>query len=318
MRVVLANPRGFCAGVERAISTVEAALEQFGGPIYVRHEIVHNRHVLAALTRRGAVFVEDLQDVPLGARVIFSAHGVAPTAWREARARALKIIDATCPLVTKVHLEAVAHARAGRTLLVIGHRGHPEVVGTVGQYLGAGGARIEVIEDRAMAEKLVVDGPEQIAYVTQTTLSADYVAGVVVTLQRKFPRLLAPHREDICYATSNRQRAVQAIAGRCDVVIVIGADHSSNSARLCEVAQAAGVAAYLVDSDEKVDRAWFRNDGTIGVTSGASVPEVLVEGLLAKFRRWWPDLVEETLGEPEKLHFRVPREVDRAASGRSR
>jgi 4-hydroxy-3-methylbut-2-en-1-yl diphosphate reductase len=312
MKIVLANPRGFCAGVERAIATVEAALARYGRPVYVRHEIVHNRHVLGALTARGAVFVEDLRDVPPGARVIFSAHGVAPTVWREAGARALTIIDATCPLVTKVHLEAAEHARAGRTLLVIGHRGHPEVIGTVGQYLGAGGRHVAVIEDEDMAEAITVADLDAIAYATQTTLSTEHAAGIVAILQRRFPRLRAPRRDDICYATSNRQRAVQAMARFCDIVVVLGADHSSNSVRLREVAEAAGVAAYLVETGEKVERAWFRRARTIGVTAGASVPEILVERLVARFRAWWPDLTEEILGEPETLQFRLPRELERA------
>lgn len=311
MKVITANPRGFCAGVERAIGVVETALELYGTPIFVRHEIVHNMHVLATLTARGAVFVESLQDVPLGARVIFSAHGVSPVVWKEAKARGLKVIDATCPLVTKVHLEVTEHGRDGRTLFVIGHADHPEVIGTVGQYRGAGGSHVVVIADEMAAETVVVDDPEDIAYVTQTTLSTDQTARIIAVLQRRFPRLRGPHRDDICFATSNRQNAVQALVRRCDVVIVLGANHSSNSVRLREVAEAAGVSAYLVDTDESVDRAWFDGKLVIGVTSGASVPEVLVQRLLARFRTWWPDLVEESIGEPETVQFRLPRELER-------
>ncbi len=315
MKVVLANPRGFCAGVDRAVRIVEAALEQYGIPIYVRHEIVHNHQVLAALTARGAIFVENLRDIPSGARVIFSAHGVAPTVWSEAGAQALKVIDATCPLVTKVHLEAAKHGRKHRTLIVIGHPDHPEVIGTVGQYVGVGGSHVVVVEDETMAENVPIDLCDDIAYVTQTTLSTEHTARIVAILQRRFPRIIGPPREDICYATSNRQRAVQALARRCEVIVVLGADHSSNSVRLREVAQAACVPTYLVDNDEKVDRGWFERRATIGVTAGASVPEQLVERLLARFRTWWPDLIEENLGEPETLQFRLPRELEGAVAG---
>jgi 4-hydroxy-3-methylbut-2-enyl diphosphate reductase len=311
MKVVLANPRGFCAGVERAVRIVEAALEKYGRPIYVRHEIVHNRHVLGSLAERGAIFVEDLQDIPVGARVIFSAHGVAPTVWSGAQERSLKTLDATCPLVIKVHHEVIKHARAGRTVFVLGHRNHPEVIGTVGHYVSAGGSCIVVIEDKISAETVNVDDPDNVAYVTQTTLSCDQTAETIGILRRRFPRLLGPHRQDICYATQNRQHAVKALAEQCELVIVLGASHSSNSARLREVAEEAGAAAYLVDSADSIDPSWFEGRETVGVTSGASVPEVLVERLLAKFRKWWPDMIEETFGEPEDLNFRMPRELER-------
>lgn len=311
MKVILANPRGFCAGVERAVRMVEAALEHYGRPIYVRHEIVHNRHVLASLAERGAIFVEDLQQIPVGARVIFSAHGVAPTVWSEAHKRSLKTLDATCPLVTKVHHEVAKHAGAGRTVFVVGHRDHPEVIGTIGHYTSAGGACIVIIENEISAETATVDDPDNVAYVTQTTLSGDQTAQIIAILQRRFPRLQGPHRQDICYATLNRQNAVKALAERCEIIIVLGASHSSNSIRLREVAEDAGVAAYLVDCAEHVDPSWFDGKEIVGVTSGASVPEVLVERLLAQFRAWWPDMTEGALGETEALNFRMPRELER-------
>jgi 4-hydroxy-3-methylbut-2-enyl diphosphate reductase len=313
VKVILANPRGFCAGVDRAIKVVEVALEQYGSPIYVRHEIVHNDHVLASLRARGAVFVEDIEDVPLGATVIFSAHGVAPAAFNEARKRNLRVVDATCPLVTKVHHEVANNAQRGRTVFIIGHRDHPEVIGTVGHYVGAGGTQVVVIEDEAQAEGVEVDGPDGFAYVTQTTLSADHTAQIVAILQRRFPGLRGPHRQDICYATLNRQHAAQTLARLCELVIVIGASHSSNSVRLREVVQAAGVPAYLVSSDENVDRRWFERKATIGITSGASAPELLVERLLTRFRIWWPELTVESIGEPERLQFRMPRELERSS-----
>jgi len=312
MKVFIANPRGFCAGVDRAIRIVETALEQYGSPIYVRHEIVHNRHVLAALTERGAIFVEDLQDVPAGARVIFSAHGVSPGVWAEAGARALKSLDATCPLVAKVHLDVAKHASAGRTVLVIGHHGHPEVVGIVGHFAAAGGVRVAVVEDEIAAESVIVGDPDNLAYVTQTTLSSDNTARIIAALQRRFPRLHGPHGQDICYATVNRQRAVQSLAGMCELVVVLGASHSSNSARLRETAEAAGVPAYLVDSEKRLERNWFAGKETIGITSGASVPEFLMAGLLARFREWWPDMIEESIGEPDVQYFRMPRELEPA------
>lgn len=311
MKVLIANPRGFCAGVDRAIRIVETALEQYGRPIYVRHEIVHNRHVLASLTERGAIFVEDLHEVPVGARVIFSAHGVSPSVRIQADTRSLKSIDATCPLVVKVHHEVTKHARAGRTVLVIGHCNHPEVIGTVGHYTAAGGAHVVVIEDELAAESAVVEDPDNVAYVTQTTLSSDNADRIVSILQRRFPYLRGPHGPDICYATVNRQRAVKSLAKLCQLVIVVGASHSSNSARLRETAEAAGVPAYLVESEQRIDREWFAGKDTIGVTSGASVPELLVDRLLARMRGWWPDMIAESIGEADTQYFRMPRELER-------
>ena len=307
MKVILANPRGFCAGVERAVRIVEVALEQYGRPIYVRHEIVHNSHVIGELAKRGAIFVENLGDVPRGSRVIFSAHGVSPAVLNEARARKLKTIDATCPLVAKVHLEATKQGHNRRNLIVIGHRDHPEVTGTIGHYLNGGGCRVTVVEDEAAAEGIPVEFGENTAYVTQTTLSTDETARIIAVLQRRIPSLISPPHEDICYATSNRQRAVKALAQQCDVIVVLGADHSSNSLRLREVAQAEGVDAYLVENALKLDQGWFEDCDVIGVTSGASVPEILVQRLLVKFRMWWPRLIEETLGQSETVQFRLPR-----------
>jgi 4-hydroxy-3-methylbut-2-en-1-yl diphosphate reductase len=308
MKLLLANPRGFCAGVERAIASVERALDLFGAPVYVRHEIVHNRHVVESLRARGARFVESLDEVPEGALVMWSAHGVAPTVGEEAARRGLRVIDATCPLVTKVHLEVAEHARAGRTVFVIGHRNHAEVQGTVGHYRGAG--RIEVIENEAEAAAVRADAALQAAYVTQTTLSLDDTARTLAVLRTRVPQLAGPHKDDICYATQNRQRAVRELAQQCDAVVVIGAAHSSNSVRLREVAQAAGVRAWLVDSADPVERSWFDGCSTIGLTSGASVPEPLVQALVQRFRHWWPALEVQRIGTPEHVHFRLPRALE--------
>jgi 4-hydroxy-3-methylbut-2-enyl diphosphate reductase len=308
MKVLLANPRGFCAGVERAIASVERALDLYGAPVFVRHEIVHNRHVVESLRARGAVFVEQLDEVPEGALVMWSAHGVAPAIEEAAARRRLRVIDATCPLVTKVHLEVAEHARAGRTVFVIGHRDHAEVQGTVGHYRGTG--RIQVIEGESEAAAVPADGALDAAFVTQTTLSLDDTARTLAALRARVPHLVGPHKDDICYATQNRQRAVRELAGQCDAVVVIGAAHSSNSVRLREVAQAAGVRAWLVDCADDVERAWFDGCETIGVTSGASVPEPLVQALLARLRGWWPQLEEQRIGTPEHIHFRLPRALE--------
>ncbi|MFL5253375.1 MAG: 4-hydroxy-3-methylbut-2-enyl diphosphate reductase, partial [Rhodopila sp.] len=289
MKVVLANPRGFCAGVVRAIEIVELALERFGPPIYARHDIVHNQHVVADFVARGVVFVEDLQDVPPGVRVIFSAHGVGPAIWRQAADRALPVIDATCPLVVKVHQEVAAYARAGCTVFLIGHRSHPEIIGTLGHYDGHPD-RIHVIETVEEADCVTAVNPDDVAYATQTTLALDAVAPIVAVLSRRFPRLRAPHAADICYATQNRQRAVRSLVETSDVVLVVGARQSSNSMRLCEVAQASGVPAYLADCADAVRREWFSAADTIGLTSGASVPELLVTQVLDRLREWWPEL----------------------------
>jgi 4-hydroxy-3-methylbut-2-en-1-yl diphosphate reductase len=311
MKVVLANPRGFCAGVVRAIDIVTLSLERFGPPIYVRHDIVHNNHVVADFVARGVVFVEDLRDVPTGTRVIFSAHGVGPAVWREAADRDLAVIDATCPLVIKVHQEVAAYSRIGYTVFLIGHRGHPEVVGTLGHY-EENLARIHVIESVLEAELVKAEDPDKVGYATQTTLATDAVAPIVSVLARRFPKLRAPHASDICYATQNRQRAVRELAQVCDVILVVGAQRSSNSVRLREVAEAAGVPARLADSAAALERDWFWAAETIGLTSGASVPEMLVAEVLLRLRSWWPDITTMSIGETETLQFRPPRELERA------
>jgi 4-hydroxy-3-methylbut-2-en-1-yl diphosphate reductase len=309
VKIFLANPRGFCAGVVRAIRIVEAAIERYGAPIYVRHEIVHNRHVQERLSALGAVFVEELDAVPDNVPVVFSAHGVARSVWDEAQARNLTVIDATCPLVTKVHLEVAKHARASRTVFVIGHRDHPEVIGTVGHYHGSGDAHVEVIETEAEARTAQAVDIGSVAYVTQTTLSTDSTAGIVAILRERFPQLMAPAVTDICYATQSRQQAVRALAKRSDCVIVVGARHSSNSMRLVEVARASGAPARLTDCAAELDQSWFYGMQSIGITAGASAPECLVTEIVDRFRSWWPDLTEESIGEPETVHFRMPSEL---------
>jgi len=310
MKVLLGSPRGFCAGVDRAISIVESALQRFGPPVYIRHEIVHNGHVLASLRERGAIFVDRLEEVPRQALVIFSAHGVAPAVWREADERQLRIIDATCPLVKKVHLEVVKHARNRRTVLVIGHPEHVEVMGTVGHYEPGSDARIIVVENEDQARAVTIDDPENVAYVTQTTLAADSTAGIIGVLKERFPHIVAPQADDICYATQNRQRVVAKLADLSDIVVILGARHSSNSVRMLEVALARGRRAHLVDCAGDVKREWLAGIATIGVTSGASSPEHLVTELLETLRGWYSDLREETIGRPETVQFRMPREFE--------
>ncbi|MEO5341469.1 MAG: 4-hydroxy-3-methylbut-2-enyl diphosphate reductase [Magnetococcus sp. MYC-9] len=278
MRVVLAEPRGFCAGVERAIAIVERALEKFGAPLYVRHEIVHNRWVVDALRRKGAVFVHELHEVPTGATVIFSAHGVARAVEEDGQQRGLQVLDATCPLVSKVHREADRLHRSGHRLILIGHRGHPEVDGTMGQ-LPPG--HMEVVSRWEEVAELPTRAGQQAAYITQTTLSLDETAEVVAALKERFPDIVGPPREDICYATQNRQNAVKALARLCDLILVLGAPNSSNSNRLREVAQRAGVTAYLIESAEDLRAEWLQGVNCLGITAGASAPEILVDGLLA-------------------------------------
>jgi 4-hydroxy-3-methylbut-2-en-1-yl diphosphate reductase len=308
MKVVLANPRGFCAGVVRAIDIVELALQRFGPPIYVRHDIVHNGHVVADFAARGVVFVEDLRQVPAGVRVIFSAHGVGPAVWQEAASRDLPVIDATCPLVLKVHQEVAAYARAGCSVLLIGHRNHPEIIGSLGHYGGAADC-IHVIETVGDAQRVSVADPAAVAYATQTTLALDAVAPIIAALKHRFPKLRGPRAADVCYATQNRQRAVLSLTELCDMVLVIGARQSSNSVRLREVAAAAGVHAYLTDNAAGLKPEWFAGIETIGLTAGASVPEALVAQVLDRLRRWWPDLIVESIGELESVQFRLPSEL---------
>ena len=307
MRIHLANPRGFCAGVERAIEIVERAIELFGAPIYVRHEVVHNRYVVDRLRRLGAVFLEELDDVPAGATVIFSAHGVSKAVRAEADRRGFSVFDATCPLVTKVHLEVVRHARDGRELILIGHVGHPEVEGTMGQFDTSGGGLIHLVETVADAQELVVADPSRLAFVTQTTLSVDDTAQIVAVLQGRFPALFGPRHEDICYATQNRQDAVKQLVEQCQVVIVVGSKSSSNSNRLREIAQKRGIRGYLVDSAADMDPLWFTGVTDVGVTAGASAPEILVREVVARLQEWGGAVATELLGREEHVVFALPK-----------
>ena len=307
MQILLANPRGFCAGVDRAIEIVERALELFGAPIYVRHEVVHNRHVVEGLRARGTVFVDDLDEVPDDATVIFSAHGVSRAVHEEGARRGLRVFDATCPLVTKVHLEVSRHAREGRECVLIGHKGHPEVEGTMGQYDGSRGGAMYLVETPRDVAQLVVRNPDNLAFVTQTTLSVDDAASVIDGLRKRFPRIQGPRKDDICYATQNRQDAVKALAGQCDVFLVVGSPNSSNSNRLREIAEKQGVAAYLVDAADEIRREWVTDKLSVGVTAGASAPEALVNDVVERLRAWGGEVVEELPGRREKVTFSLPR-----------
>jgi 4-hydroxy-3-methylbut-2-enyl diphosphate reductase len=311
MRVLLANPRGFCAGVDRAIDIVERALELFGAPIYVRHEVVHNRHVVERLRERGAVFVEELAEVPAASTVIFSAHGVSAAVEAEAARRGLTVFDATCPLVTKVHMEVQRYAREGRDVLLIGHAGHPEVEGTMGRFDPSAGGHIHLIESVADAANIVVRDPARLAFVTQTTLSVDDTAEIVAALRARFPQLAAPRREDICYATQNRQDAVKKLLEICDVLVVVGSRASSNSNRLRELAERAGVPGYLVDGPEELRPEWFAGKQAVGVSAGASAPELLVAQVVAQLKSWGGAASEEVLGREERVYFALPRGLRR-------
>jgi len=309
MNILLANPRGFCAGVERAIAIVERALEKFGAPIYVRHEVVHNRYVVDGLKAKGAVFVEELSEVPDGATVIFSAHGVPQSVRIEAEKRGLKVFDATCPLVTKVHLEVSRLHKQGYEIVMIGHKGHPEVEGTMGQATGRM-YLVENVEDVAQLQPTVgAGGTVPLAYVTQTTLSVDDARVIVHALTARFPKIVGPRKDDICYATQNRQDAVKAMAGKVDVVIVVGSKNSSNSNRLREVAAIGGIPAYLVDGAEQIDAKWLGGNARIGVTAGASAPEVLVNGVVERLRTLGADKIETLEGVAENVNFPLPKEL---------
>jgi len=316
-KILLANPRGFCAGVDRAISIVERALELFGAPIYVRHEVVHNRFVVDGLRAKGAVFVEELDEVPDGATVIFSAHGVARAVVDEAKRRGLRVFDATCPLVTKVHLEVQKHARDGREVVLIGHAGHPEVEGTIGQYVGEGAERgaIYLVETSEDVAKLVVKNPEELAYVSQTTLSMDDTAKVIDALRARFPKIQGPRKDDICYATQNRQDAVKALVDKVDLLLVVGSKNSSNSNRLRDLAVRAGVPAYLIDSADDIQPEWLAGVATVGVTAGASAPDILVQEAVARLKTFGVESVAELQGREERITFSLPRELSRAARG---
>ena len=301
--ILLAQPRGFCAGVDRAIEIVERALVEFGAPIYVRHEIVHNAYVVDDLRSRGAIFIEQLADVPTGSIVIFSAHGVSRAVQEEAAERGLKIFDATCPLVTKVHMEVAKMRREGREIIMIGHQGHPEVEGTMGQADGG----MHLVETPADVEQLQVRDPARLAYVTQTTLSIDDAADVIAALKRRFPLIAEPKKGDICYATTNRQQAVKEMAPQVDVVIVVGSPNSSNSNRLREVAEKRGALAYMVDNAAQIDPEWLRGKARIGVTAGASAPEILVQAVVDRLRECGVDNVRTLEGAEEHVVFPMPK-----------
>ena len=306
--ILLAQPRGFCAGVDRAIDIVERALELHGAPIYVRHEIVHNRYVVADLRAKGAVFIDELEDAPSGAIVVFSAHGVSKAVRAEAEQRGQRVFDATCPLVTKVHIEVARMREAGREIVMIGHKGHPEVEGTLGQADGGGMYLVETVED---VEALQVQNPDNMAYVTQTTLSVDDAAVVAAALKARFPTIAEPKKSDICYATQNRQDAVKVMAPDCDLVLVVGSPNSSNSNRLREVAQRLGAAAYLVDGADAIDAAWLQGRQRIGITAGASAPEVLVQQVIERVKELGAVSVRTMQGLEENVAFPLPRELSR-------
>lgn len=304
MKVMLAEPRGFCAGVDRAIAVVEQAIEQFGAPVYVRHEIVHNKFVVEALRNQGAVFINEVEDAPDGALLIFSAHGVSQAVQQAAKQREVQVIDATCPLVTKVHMELIRHYRAGEQVILIGHAGHPEVEGTMGQ---APRGAVLLVATPQDVEQLEVEDETRLAYVTQTTLSVDDTRDVIEALQRRFPAIQGPKRDDICYATTNRQEAVKAMASECDAVLVIGSKNSSNSNRLREVAERQGAHAYLIDTADDVEECWFDGVHTVGVTAGASAPEELVQGLLTRLRELGGGTeVRRLKTAEEKIVFQLP------------
>lgn len=310
MDILLANPRGFCAGVDRAIEIVNRALETLGAPIYVRHEVVHNQFVVNDLKQRGAIFVEELDEVPAGATVIFSAHGVSQAVRNEATLRGLNVFDATCPLVTKVHIEVTRHCRAGRDVVLIGHAGHPEVEGTMGQWLNQGAqGKIYLVENIQSAEILEVSQPEHLAYTTQTTLSVDETRDVIASLRLRFPKILGPKHDDICYATQNRQDAVRDLSNQCDLIFVVGSVNSSNSNRLRELAEKNGARAYLIDGKDDIQAVWLQGALKIGVTAGASAPELLVQGVVSHLHSLANGKIEELSGEPENMVFALPKEL---------
>lgn len=309
MQIRLANPRGFCAGVDRAIEIVNRALDVFGAPIYVRHEVVHNKFVVNNLRDRGAVFVDELDEVPDDHLVIFSAHGVSQAVKTEADRRGLKVFDATCPLVTKVHMEVMRYSRNGDECILIGHQGHPEVEGTMGQYDASNGGRIYLVEDEADVTRLEVNDPSRLAYVTQTTLSMDDTAKVIDALRAKFPQIQGPRKDDICYATQNRQDAVKQLAADCDLMLVVGSPNSSNSNRLRELAERMGTPAYLIDEAGQIDPAWLEGRKVVGVTAGASAPEVLVNDVISRLQELGGEAPEEVSGRKENIVFSMPREL---------
>jgi 4-hydroxy-3-methylbut-2-enyl diphosphate reductase len=310
MKVVLAMPRGFCAGVVRAIEIVELALEKYGAPIYVRHEIVHNRHVVESLKARGARFVETLDEVPAGAVTVFSAHGVSQAVEQEARDRGLPVLDATCPLVTKVHNQGRRYEAQGRTIILIGHAGHPEVEGTLGRIPRP----VHLVQTVADIDRLPLAADTPIAYVTQTTLSIDDTQAIIEALHGRFADVIGPDTRDICYATQNRQRAVRDLSKLADVVLVVGANNSSNSNRLREIGEESGVPSYLIADASELDPAWIEGVSTIGLTAGASAPEVLIEGVIDRLAEWHPVEVSTLPGREERIHFRLPVELRQPAA----
>lgn len=316
MQILLANPRGFCAGVDRAIEIVERALEALGAPIYVRHEVVHNRFVVDDLRAKGAVFVEEVDEIPDGATCIFSAHGVSQAVREAASRRGLTVFDATCPLVTKVHIEVQRYSREGREVVLIGHAGHPEVEGTMGQFDPAQGGAIYLVETPDDVATLPIRDPSRLAFVTQTTLSMDDTARVIDALRARFSEIHGPRKDDICYATQNRQDAVKDLAGRCDVVLVVGSRNSSNSNRLRELAEQRGVAAYLIDGAQDIREEWLTDKARVGVTAGASAPEVLVKAVVERLTEMGGTTAEELAGREESVVFSLPPSLRRAMSGR--
>lgn len=317
MKILLANPRGFCAGVNRAIEIVERAIEAFGAPIYVRHEVVHNRYVVDCLRDKGAVFVDELSEVPNDCIVIFSAHGVSKAVQNEAKSRGLKVFDATCPLVTKVHMEVIRHQQGGRECVLIGHANHPEVEGTLGQYekgqyekgqyQSTNGGGMYLVENVAQAEALKVQNPDELSYVTQTTLSMDDTAEIIDALKKRFPKIQGPKKDDICYATQNRQDAVKQLAPQCDVVLVVGSKNSSNSNRLRELAERMGSKAYLIDNAGQIERQWLDGANAIGVTAGASAPEILVDQVIKYLESVGGGTTQEIQGVIENVSFSLPK-----------
>ena len=308
MQVLLANPRGFCAGVDRAIDIVERALELFEAPIYVRHEVVHNRYVVNYLRDKGAVFVEELEAVPDDATVIFSAHGVSKAVRAEAELRGLKVFDATCPLVTKVHMEVVRHVKAGCECILIGHAGHPEVEGTMGQVEKQKGV-MHLVETPEDVKKLVVNNEEKLAFVTQTTLSMDDTGKVIDVLRERFPSIIGPKKDDICYATQNRQDAIKRLVEKCEAVLVVGSPNSSNSNRLREIAEQQGIPAWLIDGPEDIQPDWLNGKNIVGLTAGASAPEILVKNVIQRLQELGADVINEDEGTPETVTFTLPKEL---------
>ena len=314
MQILLANPRGFCAGVDRAIEIVERAIESLGAPIYVRHEVVHNRFVVERLRAMGAVFVDEVDEIPSGATCIFSAHGVSQAVRAQAASRNLTVFDATCPLVTKVHIEVKRYSREGREVVLIGHAGHPEVEGTMGQFDASQGGRIHLVETPDDVARLQVKDPGHVAYVTQTTLSMDDTARVIDALRARFPEVRGPRKDDICYATQNRQDAVRELAGRCDVLLVVGSRNSSNSNRLRELAEQKGVPAYLIDGPQDIRPEWLSGKRAIGVTAGASAPEVLVQQVVSQLKQMGGTLATELPGRTEHVVFALPPALRKGAA----